>query len=241
MRGLFVVLALVLLAGCRPAQVTLALDPGFYPSAVAYDPINDRFFVGSHATGGIAIVGRDGRLVAMVRPEEAPHPVIQLAYEPKPRRLWTLTTEQVEIIDGALPVRRTVVAKGAAGGRFADIVVDAGGRAYVLDAAEGTVVAVEPGRPPRVVVRLPAGEGEGSLMLLPDGVTLVVARAGALWRVEAKSGAFEEIRLATPLADVSQLVLMKSDANAHRVAAFRGRANEIVTLHLSADARRAMA
>ena len=54
MRGLFVVLALVLLAGCRPAQVTLALDPGFYPSAVAYDPINDRFFVGSHATGGIA-------------------------------------------------------------------------------------------------------------------------------------------------------------------------------------------
>ena len=64
MRSLFVVLALVLVAGCRPAQVTLALDPGFYPSAVAYDPVNDRFFVGSHATGAIAIVRRDGHVAA---------------------------------------------------------------------------------------------------------------------------------------------------------------------------------
>ena len=40
-----VVLAL-LLAGCKPAQITLAVDPGFYPSAVAHDPVSGRFFVG---------------------------------------------------------------------------------------------------------------------------------------------------------------------------------------------------
>jgi hypothetical protein len=39
---------------------------------------------------------------------------------------------------------------------------------------------------------------------------------------------------------VSQLVVVASDATAHHVAAFRGRANEIVTLHLTPDARRAV-
>ncbi len=241
MRSLFVVLALVLLAGCQPAQVTLALDPGFYPSAVAYDPVNDRFFVGSHATGAIAIVRRDGHVAALVRPEHASHPVVQLGYAPRIRRLWALTSEGVEVVDvAALPVRRTTVVKAAPGERFIDIVVDAGGRGYVLDAA-GAVAAVEPGRAARTLARIPYGEGEGSLMLLPDGVTLVVARSGALWRVDARSGAVEEVRLANSLTDVSQLVLVASDANAHQVAAFRGRANEIVTLHLSTDARRAVA
>ena len=40
MRSLLVVLVMLFLAGCKPAQVTLMLDPGFYPSAVAHDPIN---------------------------------------------------------------------------------------------------------------------------------------------------------------------------------------------------------
>ena len=36
MRGLcFLLLAL---AGCKPAQVTLGVPPGFYPSAMAHDP-----------------------------------------------------------------------------------------------------------------------------------------------------------------------------------------------------------
>ena len=60
MRHLFVVLALLLLAGCKPAQVTLSLDPGFYPSAVAFDPVSDRFFVGSHATGKTTLPGSPG-------------------------------------------------------------------------------------------------------------------------------------------------------------------------------------
>jgi hypothetical protein len=54
------------------------------------------------------------------------------------------------------------------------------------------------------------------------------------------TGAIEPLALGAPLADVSQLVLVASDAGAHHVAAFRGRANEIVTLHLSPDAGRAV-
>ena len=88
-----------ILAGCKPAEVTLALDPGFYPSAVAYDPINDRFFVGSHASGTVAIVRRDGHCRATVRPERAAHPIVQLAYEPRVRRLWVLTPDAVEVVD----------------------------------------------------------------------------------------------------------------------------------------------
>jgi hypothetical protein len=62
-----------------------------------------------------------------------------------------------------------------------------------------------------------------------------VARGGALWRVAVRTGAVEPIALDAPLADVSQLVAVTSDA----VTAFRGRANEVVTLRLAPDARRA--
>jgi hypothetical protein len=242
MRSLFAILVLLVLAGCKPAQVTLALDPGFYPSAVAHDPVNDRFFVGSHATGAIAIVRRDGYVAATVRPEQAPHPVVQLAYEPKLRRLWALTPEALEAVDvGALPVRRTVIAEAGPGGRFTDIAVDGRGRVHVLDAATGTVLAVDPGgRVVRSIARLPEGDGDGALLALPDAATLVVARGGSLWRVEPASGAVERVALGAPLPDVSQLVLVGSDGVAHHVAAFRGRANEIVTLHIGADARRAV-
>jgi hypothetical protein len=177
-----------------------------------------------------------------VRPEQASHPVIQLAYEPRVRRLWALTSSTVEVIDpGAIPVRRTVVARAGSGSRYADLVVGGGQLAYVFDAAAGTVLAVDAGRGDvRVLARVPEGEGDGSLLLLPDRPALVVARGGKLWRVETRAGAIEEVALGAPLADVSQLVLVGSDGGAYHVAAFRGRANEIVTLHLTPDARRAV-
>jgi hypothetical protein len=241
MRSLFVALALLVLAGCKPAQRTLSLDPGFYPSAVAHDPVNDRFFVGSHATGAIAIVRRDGHAVATVRPEAAPQPVVQLAYESRVRRLWALTSEGVEAIDvAALPVRHTLIARPEPGGRFSDLVVTGVGQAYVLEATAGTVLAVDFNRrPARVVARLPGGErrgeGEGALLSLQDGAVLLVARGGGLWTVNVGSGGVEPVALGAPLPDVSQLVLVGSDATAHHVAAFRGRANEILTLRLRAD------
>src|SRR5262245_19371817 len=140
MRGLFVVLALLVIVGCKPAQVTLALDPGFYPSAVAHDPVNDRFFVGSHATGAIAMMRRDGQVLANVRPEQASHPVVQLAYVPRDRRLWVLTSGAVEAVDtAALPVRRTAIA-APPGARLTDVAVDARGRVYVFDATGGRVL-----------------------------------------------------------------------------------------------------
>jgi hypothetical protein len=247
MRGLFLLLA-VFLAGCKPAQVTLALDPGFYPSAVAHDPVNDRFFVGSHATGTIAIVRRDGHAVATVRPERAPHPIVQLAYEPRVQRLWALTPDAVEVVDvAALPVRRTLVGEAGPGGRFADIVADGGGRGYVLDAANGQIVAAEPGRCAlRVIASLPddpapeAPLAGGALVLLPGGSALLAARGADLWRVDLATGAVEPVAFEGRLTDVSQLLLLGSDGAAHHVTAFRGRANEIITLHLAPDGRRAI-
>jgi hypothetical protein len=236
MRGLLL-LALLALAGCKPAQVALGVPPGFYPSAVAHDPVGDRFFVASYATGAIAVVRQDGTRIGMVRPEEASHPVRQLAYDAKARRLWALTADAVEAVEpGTLPVRRAVVARTAPGGRFADIAAGSGSPAFVLDAASGAIVVVDPDHgTARTLARLPDSADEGALTLLPDRSTLVVARGGALWRVAVRTGAIEPIALDAPLADVSQLVAVTSDA----VTAFRGRANEVVTLRLAPDARRA--
>jgi hypothetical protein len=242
MRGLLsLLLHLALVAGCQPAQVTLGVPPGFYPSAVAHDPVADRFFVASYATGAIALVRRDGSVIGTVRPPNVPGPVVQLDYDARTRRLWALTAEAVEAIDpGALPVRRTVVVHAAPGGRFADIATDGGSLAFVLDAADGAIVAVNADQSAaRALARLPGGAGEGALVLLPDRSALVVARGGGLWRVAVRTGAIERIGLDVPLTDVSQLVVASSDAAAYRVAAFRGRANEIVTLRLAHDARRA--
>jgi DNA-binding beta-propeller fold protein YncE len=228
-------------SGCKPAQVTLAVDSGFYPSAIAHDPVRDRFFVASYATGAIAVVRRDGSNVGAVRPPEASRPILQLAYDTASRRLWVLAPDVVELIDAAqLPVRRTIVAGRSPGGRFADIVAAAPGQAYVLDGATGAIVELDADRRvARVIARLPDVPGDGALMVLPDRSALVAARSDGVWRVDFASRAVEPVALGTPLADVSQLVLVASDAVAHHAVAFRGRANEVVTIRFTADARRA--
>jgi hypothetical protein len=240
MRGLLL-LALLAVAGFKPAEVTLGVPPGFYPSAVAHDPVNDRFFVGSHASGAIAMVRRDGSMIGTVRPESASHPIVQLGYDTAAGRLWALTPDAVEVIDvAALPVRRRVIARAEAGDPFADLAVAGGSAAFVLTAS-GAIVAVDAARgASRVLAQLPGRGAEGSLALLPDRSALVVARAGGAWRVTVGAGTVEPVALGVPLTDVSQLVVVASDATAHHVAAFRGRANEIVTLHLTPDARRAV-
>ncbi|HSD43379.1 MAG TPA: hypothetical protein VLD36_16120 [Burkholderiales bacterium] len=232
---------LAAVSGCKPAQVTLAVDPGFYPSAVAHDPVHDRFFVASYATGAIAMVWRDGSIVGAVRPAGASHPILQLAYDAIARRLWVLTPDLVELIDPArLPVHGTVVAVRSPGGRFADLAAAGAGRAFILDGATGAVVEVDADRRAmRAVARLPDGTGDGALMVLPDRTALVAARGDRLWRIDLASRAVEPVALGAPLSDVSQLVFVASDAVAHHAAAFRGRANEVVTLRFTPDARRA--
>ncbi len=241
MRNLLFILLLAL-AGCQPAQVTLGVPPGLYPSAVAHDPVNDRFFVGSYATGAIAMVRRDGTMIGVVRPEAASQPIVQLGYDARTRRLWALTPQTLEAIDvAALPVRRTVIARAGPGARFADLAAAGGPLAFVLDGAGGAILAVDPERgAARVLTQLPDGEGDGALALLPGRSALVVARAGNLWRVAVGTGTVERIALDAPLTEVSQLLVVASDATAHRLVAFRGRANEIVTLYLTADARGAV-
>jgi hypothetical protein len=165
--------------------------------------------------------------------------VLQLAYDA--RRLWVLTSDAVELIDPSeLPVRSAVVALRRPNGRLTDIVADRAGRAFVLDAGTGEIVEVDAEqRNTRAVARLPDAAGDGALMLLPDRSALVVARGGGLWRVDLASRAVEPVALAAPLADVSQLVFVGASNVAQHAAAFRGRANEVVTLRFTPDARRA--
>ena len=254
--------AVAALASCKPtAQVTLSVEPGFYPSAIAHERLHDRFFVGSHSSGAIALVRRDGTSIALVRPENAASPVVQLVFDPSERRLWALTPDAVERFDpGAVPSRRTAIATAAPGGRFVDLAVDRRGQAFVLDAASGEILVADAGRGgARVIAKLPHGDEEprasrtgpqctgapatqreGALLLLPDGSALIGALGDKLWRIDARTAAVEPVRMGVPLAQVSQLVLLASDPAAHHVAVLRGRANEVVTLHLAPDGRRAI-
>jgi hypothetical protein len=262
MRSLLLLcVAFATLAGCQPAQVSLSVDPGFYPSAVAHDPAYDRFFVASYTSGEIAIVRRDGSRVAVVRAGDAPAPVMQLAYDHKSRQLWAMTQNTVELIEiSALPTRRTVVASGGENSHFSDLAADGAQRAYILDLPAREIVEVDAmQRTTRVVARLPkvlqhdavipvanasqcasaSGREEAALTLLPDRSALVAAAEGRLWRIDRRNGDVAEIRLASPLPYVSQLVPISNDGAVHHVAALRGRVNEVVTLHIASNGRHA--
>jgi hypothetical protein len=268
----FPLLAAAMLAGCHPAEVTLSVDPGFFPSAVAYDPAQGRYFVGSYANGNVAILRNDGRRLATIRsPGATTPPIVQLAYDSNARRLWILTPRSIETIDVDLtPTRRTVVAASRDEGRYVDFVVDEMDRAIVLDRVNRAIVEVDARRNvARTLARLPfdemaapigvetaeppcaggpAGASEdGALMLLPDRATLIAANGGALWRIDRRSGAVERIQLGSAFPHVSQLVRFESDdaapaprSGAYHVAALRGRLNEVVTVHLTPDARRGL-
>src|SRR5262249_20075924 len=103
---------------------------------------------------------RDGSRGATLRPGSAPAPVVQLAYERRRHRLWTLTPRALEIIDlDPAPMRRTVIATAAAGGQF----------------AAGVTGGAGPGPVPRAGG---AGGGAGVLEAGGRGVLEVDARAG---------------------------------------------------------------
>jgi hypothetical protein len=258
MRRLIAVLAASAgLAGCEPEQVPLALDPGFYPSAIAHDRTHDRFFVASHGSGEIVSVRRDGVPAGTVRGPGAPKAIIQLAFDAKTRRLWVLTPGAVELIEPeAGPERRSVVATAPPGGRYVDLIIADLDRAFVLDAARREVFEVSRrATGEESVIRLPAADrtsatiaatagftcatpralDDGALAFTPDRSALIAALDGRLWRVDPGTGEVAEVRLDEPLPYVSQLVAL--DHN--RFTALRGLANEVVTLELARDGRSA--
>ncbi len=200
-RPLVIAAAVAALAGCKPAQVTLPVEPTFYPSAVAHDSVHDRFFVASYATGEIAIVRRDGSPIGTVAParRDVPlsresgrgvrgeggtsTPVVQLAYEPGTRRLWALAPDAVELIDlGADPPQRTALAVPAPGGRFVDLAAGGDGRAFVLDAPRREVIAVDARHgATRVVGRLPVTpQAAGAIPVEPHCAGTLAHDGGAL-------------------------------------------------------------
>jgi hypothetical protein len=246
------------LAGCQSEEITLVIEPGFYPSAIAHDRIEDRFFVASHASGEIASVGRDGIRAASVRSSAAPHAIIQLAYDAEARRLWTLSPGAVEVIDLDSPANeRAVVATAPSGGRYVDLVPVGSERAFVLDGARRAVLLIDATSPgERSVARLPAADGtsaaiaatparlacstpsafdDGALALAGDRPALIAALDGRLWRVDPRTGQVAQMHLDTPLPYISQLVAL--DRN--RFAALRGLANEVVVLEVDGDVRSA--
>lgn len=250
-RYVYCIAAFAGLTGCQPAQVTLSVAPAFYPSAIAHDPAYDRYFVASYASGEIISVRRDGTRVATVR--QPGTPVLQVSYDRKSRRLWALTPHAVESIELLpAPPRRTPIAAGNASARYADLVSDSGERAYALDLAARAVVEIDAvRRSTRILARLPAtGDADAphcstapasaALLLLDDRATVLAAVDGRLWRIDRNRGEVEEIRLRAPLPDVSQLLLLDSNEASFRIAALRGRANEVVTIRLAHDARHAM-
>ncbi|MCL4802034.1 MAG: hypothetical protein KJ025_20755 [Burkholderiales bacterium] len=251
--GLAALAATLLLAGCLPAQQPVPFGPGFYPSAIAWDPAADTLLVASFATGAVVALDRAGRPVATVRPGAADRRLVQIALDPARRVLWSLLPGAIEVreLDGTGAQRIALPGGGRAGGARGDLALDRGS-AYVLDAAAGQVLRVR-AQPARVdlVATLPItgaaapdddGPGppgvDGAIAALPGGNALFVALGGRMWRVSVADGARTELALAHPLSHVSQLAVLASTDEGTRMIALRGYRNELVALRVSADGPR---
>lgn len=246
MRPRLAVLAAALLgAGCLPVQQGVPLGPGFYPSAIAYDPATDTRLVASFASGAVVAIDRAGRPAATLRPGGAEGRQVQIAFDPTRRVLWTLLPEAIELREpGRDRVRRIALPDPVGEG---DLALD-GDAAYVLDAARGQILRIDaPAATSRLLATLPVTAAhargddapgppgaDGAIARLPGGEAVLVALGGRMWRVSTADGARTELELPHPLAQVSQLVVLAAAGDEARVAALRGYRNEIVGLRVPA-------
>lgn len=207
----------------EPSEVVI-IEPGLYPEGLAYDPVGDRFIVGSLLAGRLLAVGDDGSFT-----DVAPNPGSNLTgieVDPDRNRLlvavaglpWGTaqlsvhdlgSVEQLQLVDFAAiqPDDR----------RFANgIAVDDEGIIYVTDTGAGVIYAVDATYTPSVFASNDAFEPDRT-GLTASGLNGLVHIDGALIVGHAASGQLFRV----PLSDPSQVVAIPTGVEGMRIDGLR--------------------
>jgi sugar lactone lactonase YvrE len=207
--------------------------PTLHPEGIGYDPIRNRYLVGSVTHGTVGIVNPDGSVRTLVS-DPALITTMGIAVDAVRGRVLVVngdigigdrsspatigttaglgvyslfTGRQIRYIDlGALDPTH---------GHFGnDVAVAPDGTAYVTDSASGAVYRVPLFGPPTVFVRddrlAPAGSGNGAngIVLHPKGFLLVAQSSGrALYRISLSSASVEQVSVEEPIGAPDGLLL----------------------------------
>lgn len=202
-----------------PTEVVIA-QPGLYPEGLSWDPVGDRFIVGSLLGGQLLAVADDGSTTPF--PDSPGANLTGIEADAGRNRLLVAVTglpfgnaqlsvhdlttgEQVELVDFA-PIQRD-------DRRFANgIAIDAAGNAYVTDTGTGVIYAVDSSYTASVFAQNdafapdrsgPTASGLNGIVVAGDALIVGHAPTGQLFRV--------------PLIDPSRVTVVPTGVEGMRI------------------------
>lgn len=226
-----------------------------YPEGIAFDPLGDRFIVGSARLGHLFSVSAAGELRQFSSDDRIATTLGVKVDAPRNRVIAAVTDYGVGVRSD--PHRRNNLAAVAvfdlATGRTLalhdltdlvpgpahlanDVAVDAHGNIYVTDSLAAAIYRIDPSGQRSVLLQSERFRGEGfrlnGLDVHPDGYLLVIQKAdGGLFRVPLDNPqGFTEVSLPEPMTAGDGILLVGQDLLVIRNRTATVAANEIVVL-----------
>jgi sugar lactone lactonase YvrE len=221
-------------AATRCVESIQGMAPTLHPEGVAYDPVRDRFLVGSVTHGTVSVVNPDGSARTLVADPRL-ITTMGLAVDLPRRRILAVngdvgrgdrsTPETIrktaglgsyDLLSGRLISYVDLGALDPERPHFGnDVAVAPDGTAYVTDSLSGAIYRVPRSGSPSVLVRddrlMPAGSGNGAngIVWHPTGSLLVAHSSGrALWRVPLRDPtALHQVTIDAPIGAPDGLLL----------------------------------
>ena len=241
----------------RCPDTLIGSAPTLHPEGIAYDPLRDRFLVGSLPHGTVSVVNRDGSVRTLV---DDPMLITTMGLHVDLLRGRVLAVNgDVGLAQRSTPdtIRKTAglgiynlftgnriryVDLGALDpehGHFGnDVAVALDGTAYVTDSISGAIYRVPVHGAPSVLVRddrltpVVRGNGANGIVLHPGGFLLVAQSSGrALYKVPLSNPTMiEQVGVDAPIGAPDGLLLDRSGGDDGLLAIDNTAANRVIRL-----------
>jgi len=199
-----------------PSQVAFQLEErDLFPEGIAYDPVTERFFLGSLLKSKIISVSMSGEVDTLLDMEQLGlGGILGMVVNPRERVLWAAfhqaadqvgadTTvgfrtgiHKIDLEDGRL-IRSYSVEKTEENHLFNDIALAADGTIYITSFATGTLYRISSESDElEEWLPMPEGVSTNGIAMGPDGRFLLVVGSDQIYRVEIETG--ETVQLGVP-------------------------------------------
>lgn len=199
-----------------PSQVAFQLEErDLFPEGIAYDPVTERFFLGSLRKSkiiGVSMAGEVGTLLD--REALGTGGILGMVVNPRERVLWAAFHQaadqvgadptvpfrtgihRIDLEDGRL-IRSYSVEKLEENHLFNDIALAADGTVYITSFATGTLYRISSESDElEEWLAMPEGVSTNGIAMGPDGRFLFVVGSDQIYRVEIETG--ETVQLGVP-------------------------------------------
>ncbi len=211
---------LLLIAGCAQAPVEVAFtipDPHLVPEGIAYDPVDEAFYVGSTNLRKIVRVDADGQARDFVGPaDKGLWGVLGLCVDPSRRVLWAASSHagvgmpmqdmdaegvgsagifKYDLTSGAL-IKRYLLSSDGRSHFLNDLTVTGDGTVYATDSDGAAIYRIDGERDTLELFAAPAQmPWPNGITWSEDGGVLFVALDGRIGRIDPDEGRVRYVEL----------------------------------------------